>query len=1582
MARERPLTAPHPGCTSPRAGSGPAASSGGEAVELAGQVAGVGGIHRQGGGQPAARHHGHPVGGALDLVQQVARDEDAGPGRRQPPQQIAQLADAAGVEAVQRLVEHQQAGPPQQRARDPQPLLHPVRQVPHALVAGGGQAHLGQHLGDAARGDVAVVELEVPQGLPAGELGRQRRALDEETGRPQRGQPGGRQVLAGDADPPPLGSNQSGNHPQGRALAGAVGSQQPDHLARRHLQRDLLDGHRGAETLRDPHDLEQAGRHGRSIFESRRGVVAASGWPLAPAPRVPCSGHRARTAIGSMTSPTTLHGREGPLQSLRAALTAAQQGRGQLVLISGDAGIGKSALAAAFAGEAESAGLRVTWGRAWEFADAPPYFPVWPCLRTLGIDASGRDRGEHPEPPGGQPPSQQQSQQHSDDQAFHLWERVLSALASAAATEPVIWIVEDLHAADLGTLDLLTFLVQPLGTMRVLVVATMRHRDARLTDRKLRRLARMARDGVEAQLAPLAEADVVRLAEQTSGRPLPAPAARRLVELTGGNPLFVVECARASSRAGWIDDTLGALPPTVRQVVLDRVALLPDATRDALASGAVLGREFTAAAVARMHDSEPMRVIDTLLPAVRAGILREVRPDQLAFSHALVCDAVYEAISETERVRLHQRADLALAARGDAAEVLVERARHALAAASGGQPQHALAAVRRATELLEREGAFDRAFALHLRVAEARAAGFLPPATRDELLQVARAAREAGRPEAARRLCEEVIASARGAGDAEAFARAALLHAAEVRVAVIDPRQIALLEEAHRLLGRQAPALACRVLARLSTALQPADEPGGPHADGARGPRRRPRHGGSRGDPRRARPGRPGRLLRAGGRAHRLGRGAAGSRAGGRRRGQGADGLDLAGLLAHRDRRLPGVPARRRQRPGSVGPDRSPPLPLGPAAAGVGASAGPGALRRGRPLPDRGLAHRRPHRRSVAGAVARRPRGACARGCSAARTSCAGRWQAGRRDRGGKRKEEFAAVVRAGCFAYLKDAEATGVALAGIDLGSASREADPMSLGFLGEAVALAGTAEQGRQIRACLSGLVSQEAYGGGLTFTYEGTVGRAIGLLDAALGDLPAAEAGLREALARARARRHAPWVGQLAHELAVVLRRAGQDAEARALAEESAAVARELGIGALSGAEGTAPAEAPEVATPFRMQQLGDVWTVEREGRTARVKDSRGMHLLARLAERSGEEIHVLALASDVGASLVPSDAGEMLDDRARAATAAGWRRSPSGCKRPRRRATPLRRSAWRGSSRRWPASWRAPRAWAGGCAWRPPPPSGPASTCSAGSRWRSARSARSIRSSASSWPGPYAPEPIAVFGPDHPPGTAPFRKKGTPHGHEHEQSDSHHLDPPAVLRPDRRAGELDLDARRHRGAVRLRTGRPAARAGHPGRAGPALPGAGARAHRALPGGGRPARRGRPRSGPVPAGAGRAAVPGARAARGPAGGISLRAVAAGRLPAGRGRGDGPGGLAPHRPRDPPGPGGRLRHVRLGAQANLARQLDDLSARLGRPEARFLDVGTGVGALAVAMCRVFPHLRVVGWIPARCRWRSPAPT
>src|SRR6185436_649682 len=261
-----------------------------------------------------------------------------------------------------------------------------------------------------------------------------------------------------------------------------------------------------------------------------------------------------------MTPPLPLVGRDDVLEELRQALRDLDGRRGQLLLVSGEPGIGKSTLADLVGREASERGATVVFGRAWELAEAPPYFPVWSGLRALGI-----------EPPQG-------AALASD--SFHLWERVLEALGRAAAGRPFVWILEDLHAADLLTLDLLTFLARPLRALGVLVLVTMRDRDPRIGEPAAARLQRLCRDGRELRLDALDLNQIWALAQAVAGRSLEPAAVQQLAELTGGNPLFLIECAR-----GYRQATPAPLPDSIRALTTERVALLGDGTREALSCG-------------------------------------------------------------------------------------------------------------------------------------------------------------------------------------------------------------------------------------------------------------------------------------------------------------------------------------------------------------------------------------------------------------------------------------------------------------------------------------------------------------------------------------------------------------------------------------------------------------------------------------------------------------------------------------------------------------------------------------------------------------------------------------------------------------------------------------------------------------------------------------------------------------------------------------------------------------------------------------------------------------------------------------
>lgn len=924
---------------------------------------------------------------------------------------------------------------------------------------------------------------------------------------------------------------------------------------------------------------------------------------------------------------------------LRDALARAGSGRGQLAVVSGDAGIGKSTLATAIGAEAETSGFDVAWGRAWEFADAPPYFPLRPALRGLAIDPYRADLREE----GG---------------SFRLWEEVVEGLARAA--KPTLWILEDVHAADLLTLDLLTFLAQAVRGLRVLVVATTRAQDPRLDERALQRLTRMARDGIDLRLGPLSAAEVGSVAARVCGGPLPPKMIARLAEITGGNPLFVVECARSFKSAG----TLSELPQTVKQVVLDRFRQLGADTTAALACGAILGREFTAAAVGRMQGALPARVIDTVLPALRSGLVAELEPGRFAFSHVIVRDVVESSLSAQERARIHHQAEIALEKAADSVDVAVERARHALEASALGDGARAVGVARRAIRLLEEDSAHDRAYAFCERVVSAAASsteieGALDA---DDWMDYARIARAAGRHADCRRLAERVLAAARAQNDAKTFARATLLVGAEIRPAIVDRSLVALLQEAIAMLDDADPALACRLQARLAGALQPHDDFNVPIAM-AREAIGRARSLGAdvlvevldlgvsalvdfapiderlaayeellglataRGD--------RVRMLRSRARLaldHAfIGDFAAFSV-------DVEESLRIASELGH---------PRFRWRALLLSSMRS--LLLGNLADSERAIVEVEELQSLTDDPAIALSTwlHRLHRLLAFGREAdlRPAMEDFPRAFAGIPYSEAATW-----------------VYRAILSARLEDVDGARAALAAAEPTRHFWEREVSGAGILAEAIALAGTNAHRERIRAFLEPYPGRHILGGHLMYSYDGPVERALALLDESLGELPKALERLGRAVATATQYGKRTWIAQLEYDTARLLTKNGRASDAATHADRCVEVASEIGLDRLAeraralGAAPvtTTPRAAPRPRPTFGLAREGDVWLITHGERSVRVRDSRGMHLLARLIERPGDEIHVLALASDdAGGALVETNAGDALDDKAKTA-----------------------------------------------------------------------------------------------------------------------------------------------------------------------------------------------------------------------------------------------------------------------------------------------------------------------------------------
>jgi DNA-binding CsgD family transcriptional regulator/tetratricopeptide (TPR) repeat protein len=380
-----------------------------------------------------------------------------------------------------------------------------------------------------------------------------------------------------------------------------------------------------------------------------------------------------------MAARSVLVGRSDELSRLEEALQQARLGSGSLVLVAGDAGVGKTRLVEHVAG---ASGALVLWGRARQGA-ATPYGPVVSALRSLlRVDAQGlddfgplRDQLALILPELGQPAPE------SDRPT--LLEAVRAALAHVAREETAVVVLDDLQWSDEATLELLPALAESVNDLRLLIVAAYRS-DGLPRDHPLRRVRHeLRRSGrlTEVTIPPLTPSETADLLTHLLEQP-PAPSlVRAICDRTQGVTFFVEELAQAllltnalvAGRRG-LELARGGevpVPDTVRDAVLIGVADLSPEGRAAADVAAVAGEEFDLALVA--GTSSPAGLAELL----RRELVTEAASGRGAFRHALAREALYADVPWIERHRLHVRLAEALE-EGEGASI--EVAGHWLAA--------------------------------------------------------------------------------------------------------------------------------------------------------------------------------------------------------------------------------------------------------------------------------------------------------------------------------------------------------------------------------------------------------------------------------------------------------------------------------------------------------------------------------------------------------------------------------------------------------------------------------------------------------------------------------------------------------------------------------------------------------------------------------------------------------------------------------------------------------------------------------------------------------------------------------------
>src|SRR5262245_27794551 len=364
-------------------------------------------------------------------------------------------------------------------------------------------------------------------------------------------------------------------------------------------------------------------------------------------------------------------GRERELEELSAALTAAQSGHGAFVLVTGEPGIGKTALLTVLAEQASAEGVRVVWGRCWESGGSPPFWPwgriVDELFRTrdeewLRAIGGGMRRlalmaPELAERLGGDQPSAGESEQAR----FAMLNSLAAFLRSASEGEPLLLALDDIDAAGTDAVLALEFVARELRDAPVLGLATCRPEGSRLrpdTDAVLTDLVRTCR---RVDLVGLPEADLARMLQDMTGTAPADELVRAVSVLAAGNPFFAGEVMRTLAAEGELDVEAGLppggvpLPSGVRDAITRRILALPDDAQRLLAAAAVIGREFPVAILQRAAGISRTQLLEALDQALVAGLIEQRPPagTTFGFTHGLVRETIYARLGAVERGHLH-----------------------------------------------------------------------------------------------------------------------------------------------------------------------------------------------------------------------------------------------------------------------------------------------------------------------------------------------------------------------------------------------------------------------------------------------------------------------------------------------------------------------------------------------------------------------------------------------------------------------------------------------------------------------------------------------------------------------------------------------------------------------------------------------------------------------------------------------------------------------------------------------------------------------------------------------------------------
>ncbi|MFI5956638.1 BTAD domain-containing putative transcriptional regulator [Cryptosporangium sp. NPDC051539] len=524
----------------------------------------------------------------------------------------------------------------------------------------------------------------------------------------------------------------------------------------------------GAADLPSPVDSPaQAAGGAGATNDSPPGIGALAAIPAQPHASRPAAEPRPAAPPPAGHGALPLIARDFQLGWITSRLEELPRGRGGVILLTGEAGVGKTRLARAATDTAAGLGIGAAWGRCVESSASPAFWPWLQVLESSGAEAAlGLLTGATPTP-----------DEDPDAARFQLHAGVANALLSGDA--PALIVIEDLQWADASSLELLAFVAGELHRSPTLILVTLRQEPGDQAATLHHTLGDVARQpGVERiSVHPFSAGDVEQYlaAQQVEATP---GLVRVLHDRTGGNPFYLGELLRllnsehpaALAGSTPTEAAASAVPAGVREVIDRRVARLPQDTQALLRAAAVGGRDIDVDVLQAVMELDDERVLTLLEPAVASGLVEEL-PDgwDYRFAHALVRDALYVGLSRLQRARLHRRVGEALEPR--AADRPAELAHHFGLAARVGSSAKAV----RYAMLAARQAAGQRAHPEAVEFWELALAALErngPVRRRDLLIDLGRARRACSDTEGARQALDEAVQLALADGDENAVIEA------------------------------------------------------------------------------------------------------------------------------------------------------------------------------------------------------------------------------------------------------------------------------------------------------------------------------------------------------------------------------------------------------------------------------------------------------------------------------------------------------------------------------------------------------------------------------------------------------------------------------------------------------------------------------------------------------------------------------------------------------------------------------------------------------------------------------------------